>query len=176
MARWEWRSLNDDAQDRQEAISLAYIHAVAAMCGMTHSVRSKDYGIDISLHEVGRRVDRFSETGMQLDLQVKSTSSVIETATAIYYDLTRQAYDDLRFPTDRHRILAVYILPSDERQWLRQTHAKLELRNCMYWLSLRKRPAVRNKRSVRIAIPKRQLFTVAALGAIMDRIRARESL
>lgn len=163
-------------EDRQEALSLAYVHAIAAACGMTHSVPSKDYGIDISLHDVERRGDHFYQTGWQLDLQVKSATAVIETRTAIQYDLTRKAYDDLRFPSDRHRILAVCLLPHDESQWLRQTRLKLELRNCLYWVSLRDRPTVRNTRSVRIALPKRQLFTVAALGAIMNRIQAGEDL
>lgn len=163
-------------EDRQEALSLAYVHAVAAACGMTHSVPSKDYGIDISLYDVERRGDHFSQTGWQLDLQVKSSTSVIETRSSVHYDLTRKAYDDMRFPTDRHRILIVCILPVDESLWLRQTRVKLELRGCVYWTSLRDRPAVRNKRSVRIAIPKRQLFTAPALGGIMRRIRLGEAL
>jgi hypothetical protein len=163
-------------EDRQEALSLAYIHAVAAMCGMTHSVPSKDYGIDISLHEVDRRVEHFYQTGWQLDFQVKSTTSIAETRTAISYDLSRKGYDDLRFPTDRCRVLAVSVLPADESRWLRQTRLKLELQQRVYWISLRDFPAVRNRSSVRVTIPKRQLFTVASLRWIMDRIRAGESL
>lgn len=163
-------------EDRQEALSLAYVHAVAAMCGMTHSTPSKDYGIDISLHEVDRRHGYFYQTGWQLDLQVKSTTSIGETRTTIHYDLTRKGYDDLRFPSDRYRILAVCALPPDENQWLHQTRSKLELRNCMYWISLRDRPAVRNRSSVRITIPKRQRFTVETLHWIMNCIRTEGSL
>jgi hypothetical protein len=39
-------------EHRQEAFSLACIEAIAAVCGMTYSMKSKDYGIDLALHDV----------------------------------------------------------------------------------------------------------------------------
>jgi hypothetical protein len=163
-------------EDRQEALSLAYVHAVAAACGMTHSVPSKDYGIDISLHAVDRRRKRFYQTGWHLDLQVKSTTSVTEARSAVSYDLSRNAYDDLRLPFDRRRMLIVAVFPADEKLWLRQSRGKLELRQSVYWISLRGYSAVSNRSSIRVAIPKRQLFTAEALSGIMDRIRAEEGV
>jgi len=163
-------------EDRQEALSLAYIQTVAAVAGMTHSTVSKDYGIDITLNEIERRHGGFRESGVKLDLQVKSTASVVETRTTIAYDLPIKAYDDLRFESDQPRLLAVFVLPLDEVDWLRQTQAKLEIRKCVYWLSLRGQPAVRNRSSIRVTIPKRQVFTPASLRWIMDRIKAKESL
>ena len=62
-------------EDRQEALSLAYVHAVAAVCGMTHYTPSKDYGIDLTLREVEYRGGRYTESGLMLDLQLKSTTS-----------------------------------------------------------------------------------------------------
>jgi hypothetical protein len=56
-------------EDRQEALSLAYIKAVAAFAGMTYSVPSKDYGIDITLHEVRSRKRRYRQTGYNLEIQ-----------------------------------------------------------------------------------------------------------
>ena len=35
---------------RQEALSRAYIHAIAGSCGFSCSTRDFDYGIDMSLH------------------------------------------------------------------------------------------------------------------------------
>ena len=163
-------------EDRQEALSLAYIKAVAAFAGMTYSFRAKDYGIDISLHEVARRDNNLFELGLQLDMQVKSTTSVIETRSTIAYDLPIKGYDDLRFESAIPRILAVFILPPDEADWLRHSKTKLELRKCLYWLSLRGRPGVRNRSSIRVTIPKRQVFTPASLRWIMGRIGAKENL
>jgi hypothetical protein len=162
-------------EDRQEALSLAYIQAVAACAGMTYSVRSKDYGIDITLHEVVRRDNYLRESGYDLDIQVKSSISVAETRTTLAYDLPVKAYHDLRAEVDQVRILALFVMPADEASWLRQTRAKLELRECMFWTSLRGYPPVRNRSSVRVTIPKRQVFTPASLRRIMDRIRTGET-
>lgn len=163
-------------EDRQEALSLAYVHAVAAACGMTHSARAKDYGIDLTLHEVLKENERFGESGRGLDLQLKSTTSAVETKTAFGFDLAVRAYDILRAETDRTRLLVVLMLPRDEGEWLRQTRAKLELRKAAYWLSLRGRPAVKNRSSVRVSVPKRNLFTPGAVRAIIEQIRRGEAL
>jgi hypothetical protein len=163
-------------EDRQEALSLAYVHAVAAMCGMTHETSSKDYGIDLTLKEIERRAGHYSETGLKLDLQLKSTTSIPESSTTISYDLTVKGYDDLRLLVPIRRILVVSVLSVDESQWVHQTPAKLELQQRVYWISLRGRPLARNRRSVRIAIPKRQRFTVAAVHEIIAIIKRGEEL
>lgn len=159
-------------EDRQEALSLAYILAVAGVCGFTHSVRSKDYGIDLSLHDVIRDAGRWGEGGEQLDLQVKSTTVVARSGSHVGYDLDVRAYDRLRAESPVNRILALFVMPADDRQWLRVSPTRLELRTAVYWVSLRGRPAVANRRSVRVWVPTRQLFTPVAAGWIMGEIRA----
>lgn len=163
-------------EDRQEALSLAYVHAVAAACGMTHSARAKDYGIDLTLHEIRHQAKRYDESGFGLDLQLKSTTSAVETRAAFGFDLPVRAYDILRAETDQTRLLVVLLLPKDEAEWLRQTRSKLELRKAAYWLSLRGRPAVKNRSSVRVAVPKRNLFTPDAVRAIIEQIRRGEDV
>ena len=56
---------------RQEALSIAYLQAVAATCGMTWARASHDYGIDITLNEVKRVEGKTIETGVKLDIQGK---------------------------------------------------------------------------------------------------------
>lgn len=163
-------------EDRQEALSLAYIKAIAAMCGMTYSIPFRDYGIDITLNEVERRDHRFFQSGQSLDIQVKSTAALVEARTTVNYDLSIKAYDDLRLESPIRRILAVFLMPPDESDWLRLSKTKLELRKCMYWTSLRGQPAVRNRASIRVSIPKHHVFTPDSLRGIMERIRAREEL
>ena len=163
-------------EDRQEALSRAYVHAVAAMCGMTHYTPSKDYGLDLTLREVEESGGRYTESGLMLDLQLKSTISVAETKTTISYDLPVRAYNILRAETNQARLLVVFVLPKDEHAWLRVTPAKLELRKCAFWVSLRGRPAVANRSSTRIVISKRHLFTPDAVRAIIERIRSGENL
>jgi hypothetical protein len=163
-------------EDRQEALSLAYVHAVAAACGMTHSVPSKDYGIDLVLNDIREERHRFTESGWSLAIQLKSTASVVEMRAGISYDLPVRAYDALRATFPVRRILVLSVLPDDERQWVRYTHSRMELRQRAFWISLRGRPAVRNRSSLRLTIPKRQRFTSDGLRAIMASIERGEEL
>ena len=162
--------------DRQEALSIAYVQAVAAVAGMTYSTRSKDTGIDLSLHEIERRNGRYTETGWQLDLQAKSTTTVSARGETIGYDLKVRNYDDLIATAAIPRILVVLVLPPNESRWLRQDEKKLELRRCAYWLSLEDKPAVSNKSQVRVAIPRKQVFTPEALKLIMKRVKEGRAL
>src|SRR5262249_47875656 len=109
-------------------------------------------------------------------VQLKSTTSVGETSTTITYDLSVKAYDALRILVPTRRILVLSVLPLDEQQWLRQTPTRLEMRQRVFWTSLRGQPSVRNRSSVRIAIPKRQRFTTSALRAIISAIERGEEL
>jgi hypothetical protein len=163
-------------EDRQEALSLAYVHAVAAACGMTHSRSAKDYGLDLTLNTIREDARRFFESGLKLDLQLKSTATLIETRAEIGYDLKIAGYDCLRFPASTPRILVVSVLPKSDTEWVRSTPTRLELRQRAFWISLRDRPAVRNRSSLRLMIPKRQRFTADGLREIMDRIERGEAL
>src|SRR4051794_13414078 len=107
---------------RQEALSRAYVQAIAARAGLGHTPRANDYGIDLSLHEVIRRGSRYCESGTVLDVQVKSTTRASRDATAVRYDLEVKSYDDLRDPEARNpRILVVVVFPKDPAEWLSQS-------------------------------------------------------
>jgi len=163
-------------EHRQEAFSLACIQAVAAASGMTHSFTSKDYGIDLALHEVWEEAGKYFETGLRLDVQLKSTTSSVMSRKSIGYDLSLKTYDVLRYPSLVRRVLVLLVLPEDEREWIKQSQHKTELRKCLYWSSIRGHPAVKNRSSIRISIPRHQVFTPASLRWIMDRIRSGEDL
>jgi hypothetical protein len=65
---------------RQEAVSRAYIHAIAARCGLGCSFRDFDYGIDLSVHAIRRVGHRYVESGFNLDIQAKSTTTAPDPA------------------------------------------------------------------------------------------------
>lgn len=163
---------------RQEALSRAYVRAVAARCGLLCDFsREYDYGVDLSLCHIGRRGSRVGESGFRLDLQLKSTTTVQVTADQIFYDLEVRAYDDLRDPTlGNYRILVVMVLPADEAQWTSQSEDQLSIRRCAYWLSLRGFPQTTNLRTTRVAIPRGNVFTVEGVTGLMDRMRKGEVL
>jgi hypothetical protein len=86
-------------------------------------------------------------------------------------------YDDLRDPhVGCPRILVVLVLPDDETDWTEQTEQHLVVRRAAYWMSLKGREPSANSRKVRLAVPRGNLLTVAALQALMERVRRRQPL
>lgn len=160
---------------RQEALSRAYVRAVAAMAGVICSEPEQDFGIDMCLRAVRTRGHRHADVSGQLDLQVKSTTRAKVADTAVTYDLEVKNYDDLREEGDNcPRILVVLVLPEDETQWLSQSVEELVLRHCAYWVSLEGLPLTTATTTVRITIPRANVFSVQALQAILARIRERK--
>src|SRR5438876_293258 len=106
---------------RQEALSRVYVQAVAAQAGLTWSKPEPDYGIDLSLRALNIEGHRRRDAGIQLDLQLKSTTWAALTATDVVFDLEVDAYNGLRDDqTACPRILVVFVMPANENQWLEQ--------------------------------------------------------
>jgi hypothetical protein len=162
---------------RQEALSRAYVHAVAGRCGLSCSFRDFDYGMDLTLHEIRRRGRRYFESGFKLDLQAKSTTIGNLTTSHVLYDLSAANYEDLSdSEVGCPRILVLLVLPEEEASWTTQTEEHLLLRHCAYWLSLRGWASTANRKTVRVQVPRSNVFNVETLGRIMDRVRKREPL
>jgi hypothetical protein len=140
---------------------------------MSSSVPNPDYGIDVILHEIKQVNRRRFESGFKLDVQAKSTTLALAEKATIRYDLEVRNYESLRFRTaGSPRILVVLVLPEEENDWLVQMENELILCRCAYWMSLRGFRARRNRRKVRLAIPRSQVFSVAALRSILERMKA----
>lgn len=162
---------------RQEALSRASIAAVAARCGLSCGFREFDYGVDLTLHIIEREGDRYRESGFALDVQAKSTTAALATADCVRYDMEVKAYDDLRqLVGGTPRILVLLVLPDAEDAWTDQDEDRLMLRHCAYWMSFRGQPAVANRYTVRVDIPRANRFSVEALIRIMEKVRRGEEL
>jgi hypothetical protein len=162
---------------RQEVISRAYVHVIAARCGYTCSTASLDYGIDLSILEVTKVGGGYYDSGFKIDVQLKSCTATTPTPTHVQYDLEVDAYNNLVLPNPgTPRILVLLVLPEDEREWTAQSEACLELRRCAYWFSLLGLPPSKNKRTVRVSIPRTNVFSIEQLSGLMERVRRREQL
>jgi hypothetical protein len=160
---------------RQEGLCRAYVQAIAARCGMSVSVPNPDYGIDLTLNDIEAVGSRRSESGYKIDVQAKSSGQTPESGPHLRYDLDVTAYNLLRHPAPGcPRILVVLMLPEQEARWTEQTANGLLLRRCAYWLSLKGQGPTRNRRSVRVLLPKGNVFSVAALRALMRRAKSGE--
>jgi hypothetical protein len=154
------------------------VEVVAAQCGIACDYsRGPDYGIDLTLREVQRREHRYVKSGYSLDVQAKSTAGRIISGSKLLFDLPVKNYDDLRDPAPGcPRILVVLVVPGAVNQWTTQTKDQLALRYCAYWASLLGMAPTPNRRTVRVAIPRANIFSAQALHGLMERVRREEPL
>jgi hypothetical protein len=156
---------------RQEALSRAYVSAVAARAGVVASKPDPDLGIDLSLRSVRQVGNLFQDAGVLLDLQLRSTTRAAEGPAQVAYDIDVRTYDFLRTaPPMCPRLLVVLVLPDDEAEWLSQSVDELILRRCAYWYSLRGAAATTATSSVRLFIPREQVFSAEALQGFLRRL------
>jgi hypothetical protein len=157
---------------RQEGLSRAYMQAVAARCGLSVDWRGQDYGIDLTLFEIVSDAAGLSESGLRVDVQLKSTTTPAVQATEVFYDLEVKAYHRLRLAARVDpRLLVLLVLPADEGEWLSISEEHLLLRRCAYWLDLRGRPTTRNTSTVRVALPRANVFSPDQLNRLIADFR-----
>ncbi len=152
--------------DRAEALSRAYVQAIAAGAGYVVAMMDFDRdGVDLQIHAGGAMRPA-------LGLQLKATGNLGEVAQGAFrFPLKRRNYDMLRIPTQTPRLLIVLDLPKDEADWLQVTAEQMVLRRCAYWVSLNGLPDTDNKESVTVDVPIAQRFDVDALRALMGQSR-----
>jgi hypothetical protein len=152
--------------DREEALSRAYVAAVAAGAGYVTSVMDFDRdGVDIQIRAGGAMRP-------SLDIQLKATINLGQPkGGAFRYPLKRRNYDLLLADTMIPRILVVLDLPRDETNWLQVTQDQLVMRRCAYWANLGGLSETANKESVTILIQSNNRFDVDSLRLLMQQAR-----
>ena len=161
----------DDAlltdSDTKEALSCAYVRAVAAYVG--YSVSWQDYdrdGIDL-------RIQAGGYLRPSIGLQLKATDGLGNPNSDGNYrfPLPRGNYDWLIAPSQVPRYLVVLRLPEHRAEWLAVSAESLVLRECCYWVSLEGLPETRNSSSVTVSIPGGNIFDSDALVNLIERSR-----
>jgi len=152
--------------DREEALSRAYIQAIAAGAGYVVATMDFDRdGVDVEIKAGGAMRPSVA-------LQLKATVNLGDAVDGVFrFPLRRRNYDLLREQTQVPRLLVVLDLPKDEKDWLRVTPEELVLRRCAFWASLANLPETENKESVTISIPGANLLDVASLRTLMEQSR-----
>ena len=121
------------------------------------------------LRHVAQEEHRYVDDGPQVDLQLKSTTRAEVHGTEVGYDLDVRAYHWLRqHQVYRPRVLVLMVLPEDEVQWLSQSLEELVLRRCAYWMTLRGAEPTTNQRTIRIKLPRANVFSSAAVRQLLD--------
>ena len=152
--------------DRQEALSRAYAHAVAAQGGYVTAVYAEDRdGVDL-------RIQGGGAMRPALDLQLKATVNLAKPDEGYFrFPLKRRNYDLLRIHAQTPRLLVVLDLPKDEHRWMTITENELVLRHRAYWLNLKGWDETVNQTSVTVRIPEQNIFDVENLRALMEQSR-----
>lgn len=152
--------------DREEALSRAYVAAVAAGAGYVTAEQNFDRdGVDISIRAGGLMRPT-------VDVQLKATINLGEAKNGEYrYPLKRRNYDLLREQTMTPRILVLLALPSEESEWLSVSTEQLILRRCAFWVNLLGFPEITNDTNVTISVHDINRFDIDGLKALMNRAR-----
>jgi hypothetical protein len=152
--------------DREEALSRAYVAAVAAGAGYVTSIMDFDRdGVDIQIRAGGTMRP-------SLDIQLKATINLGKAKDGAFrFPLKRRNYDLLLADTMIPRILVVLDLPRSEADWLEVRSDSLILRRCAYWANLSGLSETANKESVTISIQSSNRFNVDSLKGLMEQAR-----
>ena len=157
----------------QNQLGIAYVHAVLyhAGCKSIEHTRT-DIGIDFTVRYVdlwqGGPVD-----GDVLDIQLKSSYSIIDDGNNIKYHMDRVAYDKLRRPDPKvPQVFVLYAMPRDPASWLDTSGNFLAIRHRAYWADMRGFKAKRGTKPL-VVVPKSQAFDASALqGPIRDLVES----
>ena len=150
----------------EEALSCAYVRAVAARAG--YNVAS--YGVDVD--SVDLKIQAGGSMRPALDLQLKATVNLNEPRNGyVTFPLPLKNYNDLRIDTQTPRLLVVLDLPKDDQRWLEVTGEELVLRRRAYWMSLKGAEETANTSTVSVRIPATNLFNLESLRWLMDQSR-----
>lgn len=148
----------------------AYVHTIAAGAGFGVEVSGpvRDAaGIDLT---VVARPPGARRRARELHLQVKCTAHGLED-DAVAVDLPIKNYDELRDPNVQvPMVLVVVLVPESPVDWLSQTESELIARRCAWWMNLAGMPPRDVRHSVRIRVPRSQIFTPDALASMMDKV------
>ena len=159
----------DDAlltdNDRKEALSWAYVRAVAGFAGYTVSVEDFDRdGIDLRIQAGGR-------LSPAIGIQLKATEhlgDVRRDGNYRYNDLPVRNYERLIRPSQVPRYLVLLALPPDGSNWLDVSVDRLMMQRCAYWVSLAGETEKDNRGTVTVSIPPGNLFDPDALQQLLE--------
>lgn len=158
----------------KEQLSVAYAQAISAYAGLSFQEYNSDYGLDARINDIQYSPDRrrYWQTGFGIDIQLKSTINAKIQSGIIIYDLEVKNYKDLiQLDIGTPRILILFVLPKNRKDWVQVSCNEMKLEKCAYWCSLKGLPDTQNGQKVRIKIPGSQVLTTEELVRLMNMVK-----
>lgn len=157
-----------------EELQYAYLHAVVSGAGakVKRTDGNVDFGSDGDISYVKNLPDgKFGDTSITFSFQMKATTRWKLEDDHIVYDIDVDSYNKLvTWEGFGFIILVLFKMPKDISNWLEVSEDILSMQDCCYWIRLEERESVARS-SVRIRIPRDQLFDVAAVNQLLAEAR-----
>ena len=157
---------------RQEEISKAYLHAVAAKFGFAVGQWSQDHGCIDTTVGAASAVGAGHLSKPKIDVQLKATTQVsVVHDDFISWPLEIDHYDSLRAGASIPHLLVVLVLPDNVDDAIEHTVEHLLIRRCAYWVNMTGMPPVAPPASSKtVRLPKSQMFSPESLRDIMAKV------
>jgi hypothetical protein len=162
-------------EHRMEAMSVAYVRAIAAKAGANIVTYEKDYGFDIGFRKVREDDHRYSHRGsMPVDCQLKSAKKCVIKDGMIAYKLKKDNYNDII--NTPFSFLVLLCLPESIEEWIRQSEECLSIYRCSYYWKPGNLEETSNDSTKTVYIPTTQQFTEEVLLQFMDEVQSKLKL
>jgi hypothetical protein len=159
----------------KEGISKGYVQALAHYAGYNFEEPKFDYGIDGTFSGIRIRGNRRMASGCRLDFQLKASVNVFIEKNNVKYNLESKNYNDLvDIEVCTPRILILYKLPKDKKEWIKVTENGTVFKDCAWWCYLSGSQQTSNKEKITIRIPIKQIFNEDSLKELMDKVKKGE--
>jgi hypothetical protein len=159
-------------EQRQEEISKAYLHAVAASGGFSVGSWTQDHGCVDATVGAATTVGGGAIARPKVDIQLKATSQQdLEHDEYVSWTLKIDHYDALRAPAHVPHLLVVLLLPENVDDSVEHTVEQLVIRRCAYWVKMTGMDAAAGE-SKTVRLPKTQVLSPDALRDVLMQISA----
>lgn len=163
----------------KEALSTRSVEALANYMGFVTESQRKDYGIDLTIREIAKRIESngketYFPSNRELKVQLKATTEkqVRHAKGFLKFDLKVKNYNDLVYYVQNqlHTYLFLVVMPDDEQRWLEYTNDELILRSRCYWyIHPLDTLASTNSRTHVIQIPENQRIDKDTFKQLLDK-------
>lgn len=162
-----------DENQKKELFSKAFVKALAAQSGFRSAEPDvDDDSIDVIIRGRGYRS---GIRNPQIDVQLKCTANDDGDEDFLAFPLSLKNYNDLRGDNVLcPRYLFVLVVPENCQEWLVHQSTSSMIKHCCYWFSLHSMPAVKNRTSVTVKIPRSQRLTSESILYLMEMANMRE--
>ena len=162
--------------DIEEALSRAYVFAVAARAGVDLGTTFKDYGVDGTFRRIAVLSDnKRMPTGYPVDFQLKASIDCTMNTSTVSYRMKAVAYNKLVWRRNNGGcpiVLILMVLPNDPSQWMAHTEESILIRQCCYWYLVGETEV--DSSTIVLEIPRSQALTTSGLSALLNAAQAGE--